>query len=579
MEKKRKENGDVDFGSGKFDWRKYQKWRHIYVFQYFDDKIGMYRPYFGLDSSRDLDERQQELLTDPNYKEAPLYDLPFNPPDDFYFEYQHNQLRMFIDYFKEVFEEKAFIDGYMPSHKFFKVVLPKKLYYEILNCINSYELLHISSLLLEIISVAQEKYVEEIEFWERPENQRLVATAEVETKNAYKVVEKIDTSEWIKGKAKRPPELLRINFVFQDETVKVSHPWLAKEFIEHFKRYYDKLPYKDWKVDLLRYPERFEDNRKKQQFKYKLALSLYNLLTKENFFILDEHKFPNDLMLFIAKIIEFCLIPVGKEENDDIKIKLVRNWLKRNKLEEGITYIPLPVNRDKLLKYFPDYFIDNSSEEKRADALGIAYYLSKRFDAEHLFPDLAHIAQSLKHSWYHLDFPRLVPDNESKENQEPLFNDFDAMAKLLKSLKEKRKIKGLKFKLEDDESEYEISERLPLYLIEKSLKYYIENSKEEFNKNVTKKIITPSGDGSYFVKQELCFNLPEERFIVRFVKGFYNYLLTELPPKDNEYMPSKKYYTIIALMLQETWFFSNKLDDERDIAEKVKGWHLMDNDT
>src|SRR5919202_2978733 len=224
MEKKRKENGDVDFGSGKFDWRKYQKWRHIYVFQYFDDKIGMYRPYFGLDSSRDLDERQQELLTDPNYKEAPLYDLPFNPPDDFYFEYQHNQLRMFIDYFKEVFEEKAFIDGYMPSHKFFKVVLPKKLYYEMLNCINSYELLHISSLLLEIISVAQEKYVEEIEFWERPENQRLVATAEVETKNAYKVVEKIDTSEWIKGKAKRPPELLRINFVFQDETVKVSHP-------------------------------------------------------------------------------------------------------------------------------------------------------------------------------------------------------------------------------------------------------------------------------------------------------------------------------------------------------------------
>ncbi|GAB4015284.1 hypothetical protein GCM10028808_40190 [Spirosoma migulaei] len=576
----RKENGDLDFGPINFDWEKYQKWRRIYVFQYFDHERGFYIPYFGLNKSRDLDEKQQQLLNNPDYKKVALYNLPFNPPDDFYFEYQHNQLRMFIDYFKEVFEEKAYIDGFVPTHKYFSVILPKKIYHEIINCINSYNLLHISSLLFEIISVAQKKYIDEIEFWERPENQKLLTTAEAETKNAYKVVKNIDTSEWEKGKGKRPPELLRINFVFQNETIKVSHPWLAKEFIEHFKEYYDKLPYKDWRLDLKRYPERFEDNRKKEQFKYKLALSLYNLLTKEKIFLLGEHKYPNDLMLCIAKIIEFCSIPVGNEENDNIKIKLVRNWLKRNKLQEGFTYIQLPVNRDKLIKYFPDYFVDSSSEEKRADVLGVAYYLSKRFKAENLFSDLAHIAQALKHSWYTLDFPRLVPDNDNKENEKPLFNDFDAMVKLLKSLKEKKKIKSLKFRVEDDESEYEISERLPLYLIEESLKHYIENSKEEFNKNVTKKRIKFSDENNnYIVEQELRFNLPEERFIVLFVKGFYNYLLTELPPEDSEYMPSQKYYTIIALMLRETLFFSNKMDDEREIAEKVKEWHLIDSNT
>ena len=579
MEKKRKENGDMDLGFGTFDWKRYREWDSTYVFKYFDER-GVGRPYFDIYSSKYLYERQHELLANPDYKEISLYNLPFNPPDDFYFEYHHDQLRMFIDYFKEVFEERAFIDGYMPSHKYFKVILPKGIYNDIMKCINSYKLLYISSLLLEIISVAQKKFVEEIEYWERPENQKIISTAEAETQNAYKVVDSIDDSEFLKGNAKTPPELLRINFVFKNETIKVSHPWLAKEFIQHFKEYYDKLPYKNWRIDLKRYPERFEENRKKQQFKYKLALSIYNLLTKENLFQLNEHKYPNELILCIAQIMEFCLIPIGKEENDDMKIKLVRNWLQRNELREHPKHIALPANRNKLINYFPEYFIDNSSEEKTANALRIAYYISKRFNAEYLFPDFAHIAQSLKNLSHYLSLPRLIPDKESIENTEPFFNDFDAMVKLLKSLKENNKIINLKFKIENNESEYEISERLPLYLIEKSLKYYAENSKEEFNKDVIKKKVKFSDKyNEYIVEKESRFNLPNERFIVHFVKGFYNYLLAELPPEDNEYMPSRKYYTIIALMLQETWFFDNKLDDERGIAKKVKEWHLTNSDT
>jgi hypothetical protein len=46
----------------------------------------------------------------------------------------------------------------------------------------NYGLLSIRDLLFEVIATAQHKYVEEIAFWERPETQKLVNTAEKETK-------------------------------------------------------------------------------------------------------------------------------------------------------------------------------------------------------------------------------------------------------------------------------------------------------------------------------------------------------------------------------------------------------------
>ncbi|MBK6523978.1 MAG: hypothetical protein IPG08_17660 [Sphingobacteriaceae bacterium] len=76
--------------------------------------------------------------------------------------------------------------------------------------------------------------------------QKLITSAEKETQKAIDIIQRLDEKSWMRGDkgAKKPSELLHINFAFNDGTVKIEHAWLAKEFVEHFKRYYADLHYK-----------------------------------------------------------------------------------------------------------------------------------------------------------------------------------------------------------------------------------------------------------------------------------------------------------------------------------------------
>lgn len=569
-ERKRKANGDVDFGSGPFDWKGFQWWRYTYVFHYFDPDFGYYRPYFNLNSHED--EKLNDLRQDPNFAEVELYRSPDHPPYDFYISYHNGMLRMLIDHFKEVFEERAFLEGHVPTNTFFTLILPKPLYHQLLNFINDFQLLSIRVLILEIIAIAQRKYVESVSFWEQPEQQRIITTAGREAAQAIKLIDKTDRKSWLR-QGQRPAELLHVSFAFQDETIKISHPWLAKEFIESFKDQYSKFAYKNWRLDLERYPERFRDNEIKAQFKYRLAKSLYNLLTKEGFFpVSDATPYPNDLMLCIARIIEFVLIPVGAfDETDDVKRRHIRNWLRRNEFEEAITYMDLPVDIDKLGQYFGDDFIKWSDDAKRADAISLALYLTKRFNLEHLTAELAHIAQALRRLTSAQGFQLL---SDSRRGQS-LFPEYNSLRKLIETLQEKRPLNSLSFRVEGDEQQYQLEERLPLHLIESALKAYMESHKEEFENDIIKATYNTLPDGGYQIQYLDRFNLPQERFSVRFTTAFYQYLLEQAPPADNEYMPSSRYYAIIAVMLQRTWFFYQQWDDERIIVEKVKRWHKL----
>lgn len=568
---KRDEKGDMKLDIGPFDWKKHRWWSSTYIFQFFDEQSEMYVPYFDI---FDFDENElKEARNKTNFKEVVLYRTPDHPPYDFLINYHNWQLSLLITFFKEVFEERSFIEGHIPVNKYFRVILPKELHEQILNHFNDFNLLHIQDLLLEVIATAQKKYVEDIAFWETPEMQKLVNSADKEARNAIEIIERIEDKDWKRNPASsKPAELLRINFVFQDKTVKIEHRWLTKEFIESFRDHFNGLAYKDWRIELERYTYRFNDNIKSEQFKYRLAISLYNLLTKGNFFKLDDGAlYPNDLMLCIAKIIEFCLIPVGSfEETNDVKIKHIRNWLTRNDFLEALTYKSVPVNKEKLMKYFDETFINITGNEKRADALAIASYIGKRFKIDHLLPDLAHIAQVLKEGNLHWGH-QLLPESRSYSSN---FSDLVSLRKLINTIKSKKKITRIKFNVEGDDKEYEMTERLPIYLIENSFVEYIKEHQVEFDTDSIKTNITISSNG-ISSKLEDHFNLPEERISVRFVKSFYNFLLSEAPPGERDFMPSDRYYSIIASMLQMTWFFYHQRHPEWFLKEKVKSWHLM----
>lgn len=571
--KKRDAKGDVIFGNYNYDGHKTRKALSTYVFHYFDEILKRHKPYFNLRDPYDDDIEKVKHMSD--FYELELYKMPDHPPYDFYITSHNRQLDLLIEYFKEVFEERAFIDGHMPQHKYFRVILPKSKYNEIMNCINDYNLLHIRDLLFEVISIAQHKYVEDIAFWDKPENNKLITTAKKETQKAIDVISKTEIDDWMNDMpGSRPPSKLNyINFVFNTGPIKIEHKCLAMEFITHFKNYYDNLHYKNWKLDLERFPERFEENLHDQNFKYRLVKSFYNLLSKYEFFkVSAEAPTPNSLMLCIARLVQFCEIPVGSpDESDEIIKKHIRNWLRRKDFIPAITYAEPPQYESKLSQFFPDDLKIEPKKEWRADAIQLGYFLGKRFNIQHLVPELINIAQSLNDG-------RIFRGHQITAGgiqQAAPFPEFDNFRKLINAVKNKEKITSLKFKLEGDNTEYDLLQRLPLHLIEQSIKEYSEEHQVEIDTDLYKTTLTDMGDGSFSVNKADCFNLPEDRFMVRFVKSFYDFLLDQAPPDESDYLPSERYYDIISLMLRYTRFFYNQTQSEWFMQEKVKQWHNM----
>ncbi|MBL0200978.1 MAG: hypothetical protein IPP81_12855 [Chitinophagaceae bacterium] len=114
-----------------------------------------------------------------------------------------------------------------------------------------------------------------------------------------------------------------------------------------------------------------------------------------------------------------------------------------------------------------------------------------------------------------------------------------------------------------------------MHLVEQAIKEYSEDQQVEFDTEPVKTTVTRIKEGFKIEKADE-FNRPEERFMVRFVKAFYNYLLAEAPPSDEkDFMPSERYYGIIANMLQQTWFFYHQRHPEWFVIEKVKQWHKL----
>lgn len=574
---KEKGNKEAQKVLPKFDWKKFQRDRITYKWQYYNKKHDHYFSYQQDDRVYDTGllkgEEKKECI------EVHLYRSPEKPPYDFYIKHANWQLAVRVEFFKEVFDERAFIEGYQPSTKYSIIIIPPDIHHNILNTINNYGLLPIRDLIVEIIAIAQDIYVRDVARWERPFYQKLINTAEKETEKAIEIIEKsgVDYKSLSMYKGKIKPELKHINFVFNDGTIKLEHAWLAKEFIEHTKEYYEGLPYKDWKKDLARYPERFQENAYRSKFKYRLAKSLYNMLTGISFFkVTDKQPYPNKLMLCIANIIEYCLIPVASfEETDSVKIKHIRNWLKRGDLKPALTFAEVPVNKELLQKYFEAEFLNMADDRKRADAISIAFYVCKRFDIEPLLPDLIHIVSCIQETNWLIGHQM----TSSGSINEPEVVEFKNFKSLMNGVKDNKKITSVKFTIEGEDGEMELAQRLPLYLIEEALREYYKSDQIEFDADTLPTTYKKTQPGEISIKKEPQFNLPHERHLVRLVHSLYNFLKDHSGIDEGEILPGEQYYEIIATIFKESWVFYNKMVDDRSVIQKIKQWHSLNEES
>ena len=576
----RNEKGDFKHDHTPFDWEKFRWWEGTHIFEYFQDdkEYPTHRPYFDLHHF--LDDRLEEARQHPDYFEKVLFETTakHTEPEKWNASIvEHNWwLHLFFKYFKEVFDDKSAEHGTMPQFKYWRIILPKKLYAEIESVIEEYGLQKIHDLIFEIIAVAQHIFTDDVFRLEKYGYEKRINNIKKEAETVSEILYRMFDDTWKDGERVHHPNLDYINFVFQDGAKRIEDPWLMDDIMSQFKKHLETdMPYKNYQKEMKRYHVRYRDIKEKLQFKFELALSLYNILTKENFIpVTVEKPFPNKVVNCITKIMDFCLIQFASKPDPIFEEKTanVRNWLKRKTLDEKITFLPVVPDMDRLQKYFEPEFLNITNPVKGADAINIGFYICKRFDfPEEYIRDFVHIAHCLRHIQFLIGHQLIV---EGSTAPSP-FEEHNALKTLVKAMTGKKKIVSLKFQVEGGEKEYQFTERLPNYIFEQAIKTHYKEHEEDFQCDIIKGKVTQAQPNKYKFDKEKKFHLPAEQFAVRFVKSFYKYLLTELPPGAREHSPSHKYFSVIATMMQQTWFFNQLRDPEDFIYNKVEHWFSL----
>ncbi|HAL83307.1 MAG TPA: hypothetical protein DCO83_14610 [Mucilaginibacter sp.] len=564
--------GNIIFPAFDYDIKTNRWWELTYVFQHYSEELKTHIPYFGIE--RHDEESLSKARNAADFMEVNLHIMPESMYfRDFFIYHLNLQLSCLVKFFKEVFNDKSAVGGYGPANKYYRLILPKTLYFEIMVFINEHQLLLFKDLILEVIATAQQIYTEDIHYYDNEQFRKKIKNIKKEVSILETIISRTSRERFDRTE-KQLPELSQINFIFQDGSRQIKDPILTSVFVDEFKDHLENLPLKDWHLELERYGRIYDEDEEKLNFKEDLSIALYNFLTQTGFYKLKGSPRPNDLMHMIEQIMSFALIPIGKPgEISQVKIKHIRNYLKRNQLKEKITSLKVDVNKEILYKYFDKDFIDLPvGENKKANILSIAGYLVVRFKMHEMANEIAHIVQCLNDSvWLMMD--QLSSGLIGREYEFPQFLDYKLFVQKMRA---GQRIDSASFKIEGVENELSITNRFPLYIIENALKEYIHNHKEEVENDIVKgKITRTLNENSYGFGYGKRFHLPEERFVVQFVKSFYNYLLHELPPPPKEYRPSEKYYTIIAVVLLQTHFFRGNPTEEANAVEQVKTWHIL----
>jgi len=554
------------------EWNRYHWWAETYVFQHYSEEHSQYMPYFNLFQ---FDDEQLEIAQqDEEFTTIDLYKSPEAPLDDTYCRKAEYFTYLLSEYFRDVFETDRFNKGFMASHRYNRIILPKGLYERVVKVFEEYNVLPIGDFIFEIIAIAQETYQESLIYEEQDFKRR--------AKDIYKEVKGLaDVLKYLDYRfSASSPELKSIDFNFdsltkEEKKRRITDPWLMRDILDQFKQYLEtKLPFREWQKSLAHYPAIYNGVKQKLNFKYKFTAALYNLFTKEGFFKTLTPT-PNNVINCITSILEFSLIPF-KSKSDEYELSFneksgrVLTWVQRHleDLQESLTHLNIPYDSDKLGKYFDEHFLTIGGAVKDAEILNIISYIIERFDIKESARDMAHVALCLR-TYSNLVSFQLNSGNLGKG----LSNDYLALRKFTEAIEQGKQIQDVKFKLVGDEKEYKFNERLPQYLLESAIRYYKAGNSEDFDNDILKGRVYATGiQGEYRAEYDGPLNLPEERFVVRFITSLYKYLSTEVPQLGKD---TDKYYTIIAIMLQKVWFFKHQRDNEQVLISKVKRWHEL----
>ena len=570
----RDEDGNVIFPDVKISWAEISCWHATHIFHEWDDSYGGYRAIANLIGDADLAEQKDELERSKIlvYK---LFKMP-EGPDNNHMRHHGWCRSLAYHFFKEVFKLPDTMGGMMNEFDLARIIIRKKTFDEIQQLITGYKLTHIQDLIFFIIAKIGDVYISEIEFFERPEMVKQINNAGKEAKKLITVIERAKPDLHERWNKEPLPELRNITFDFPDiDPIKIEDPWLNSSLVGAIKKDFEDRPYKNWRKEVKKYAAMYSEHIEKQKYRFHVAKALHNFFTHLKTFPVKPGKATADAeMLCIAKILEYGLIKIGAEGISDAqKIKNIRNYIKpeRNPLLTYPSHIEANPNFEMLEKYFEKDFLKSVQSEKHIDVLKEAFYISERFDIQHLRTELAHLIDCIQHRKQQIGW-QFSTQGVPTENH-PTIGSLFRLVSPFRVDKERVQLTELSFQLENKPETYIIKEDLPLMLIERALTEYYNNHQEEFDIDIfTFKIHENVQTGAYRIEELGGYQKQGERFLPTLCTQLYKFLLNEAPPERSVASATNKYSKIIAVILQRCLVFNHVMDEEYIVQGKVKQW-------
>jgi len=562
---KRNKHGDVELPKLDEDfWQKLREDQYNYVFQ-FQDSAGFFHP---MDYDGIPDNEIAKSFPRFDLKKYKLFSMPEDENSSRREDHIHfmNTLQdLYIYYFYELFHDAAITQGYVYHFDISTIVLSEAIFEAIHSFIKKYELTNVGDFIFFLIASLQKYYVSDVEYYQSPEQQKQVKNAKKEAEKAITVLDKTDDRRKL---SQRPRSRLEaISFKFNDGILTIKDSVLNSGIVSAFREHENNGSLKNWRKQLAAYPRIYDENKIKNKFGQRSARALYN-------FFIGTKIFPNSngkktaVYEAVLQILEFASIPVvGKEEDLQYRAKIIRLWIKRNEIDYAKTHYEIKPDTERLLKYFKD-LPTGLSKIIPKNMYSFAYYLCDRFNLSLHINEIAYLILFASNRITQLRWEYLQLDNQKKQ-----IPDLTAFSNLIECIQSKGKDEVLEFSFRTKSTGANTFTSPQLILIIKSaLLEYNTSNKEEFTLDVWESDFIEKDENSWEVKRSNILNKPSERFLPKFCRQFYDYLLGEIQLSSADFMPSEKYILLIGLCLQKAGAFSLNMNEEEYLKNKVRGW-------
>jgi hypothetical protein len=489
-------------------------------------------------------------------------------------------------YFKEVIFLGDYIQGRNNSKhldwEFHRVLLDNETNKEISALIKKHKLEAQRPLILQLLAQVQHYYLERARRSESDDVKKELKIIDKGVDDLITILQRFEgLADPKPGNNRKEPD--EIFFKYNNAKVQLKSNRVIFTLLKSLVEKFSEPPIGNLKPSVRNIADMFKHFHKNHRYTERLTIALHNWLTETGLIPKKEKaKTSNSALQFIAGFFKIAGI-LSEEEfaAGSDEIKNLRNYIIRNTLEENPEIVVFPHDLSRLEKHFPPELLKLTRKTKPVDNLHTAYNIVERFELPALFEDLTQLIEALENMRKLPHFNTLlIPNINHNAAEIPDVVAFDRLLQLSKKdilASEFGGINSLSYTCKGSVRVHQISQEIPLSIIQKALKEYASNHPEELSFDLVAHEIyyRNPGDPMPFFKHKNEFNPSGKRFFPTICKGIYNYLLEFAPPEGNA-SPKQKYFQIIAVIFISC--FADELwdaDQERKMVEKVAEWYEL----